>query len=471
MQAHDSSHNSNIAATYVWIVTITKPSLINLRQPSNTPQGTVTMKLLPNLLAVAVLSALSAPAFAEVELDVIGGSEITFEGLLQADYNKFNADILNLNGDVPDSVDSDQEMRRAEIVFKGKGPGQWNWVLGYDAKADKFLDVNVGYKFSAFTAVTVGQFKQPNSLEELSSTKNNDFISKAMTTNLQGVARRTGVSLTTGGDNWTLTGSAFGRELTRNLAKGNGYGARFTFAPINEAGNFLHLGLSAVDYDANDLGSATGVVPAFNGGDRARLRVRPDADLSGARLIDSGQFTNADRLRTLGFEAAYVHGPIKLQSEYMTTTVSREQNVADYKVDSWYVYGVWNITGETWGYKSGVVTTGLPNNPAGGTWQLGLRYDKADLNDGFLSPGATPTSAPRVNGVLGGEESNWTAGVNWYWRSNFKFALNYVKVNSSRYIGRTSATYSLDPAFNNRTFNAVVDDNPNILEFRAQVYW
>ena len=38
----------------------------------------------------------------------------------------------------------------------------------------------------------VGQFKQPNSLEELSSTKNNDFISKAMVTNTFGVARRLG---------------------------------------------------------------------------------------------------------------------------------------------------------------------------------------------------------------------------------------------------------------------------------------
>ena len=125
------------------------------------------MKLLPNLLAVAVFSALSAPAFAEVELDVIGGSEVSFEGLIQADYNKFNSDLANLNGDVPDGRESDQELRRAEIILKGKGPGQWTWVVGYDAKADKFLDVNVQYKFTGFTSLTVGQYKQPNSLEEL----------------------------------------------------------------------------------------------------------------------------------------------------------------------------------------------------------------------------------------------------------------------------------------------------------------
>ena len=32
------------------------------------------------LLAAAVLAALSSPALAEIEFDVIGGSEITFEG-------------------------------------------------------------------------------------------------------------------------------------------------------------------------------------------------------------------------------------------------------------------------------------------------------------------------------------------------------------------------------------------------------
>ena len=70
-------------------------------------------------------------------------------------------------------------------------------------------------------------------------------------------------------------------------------------------------------------------------------------------------------------------------------------------------------------------------------WQLGVRYDSVDLNDGA---------------IFGGKEDNWTVGANYYWHSNFKFALNYVMVNSEK--------------------GAVpVEDNPNILEFRAQIYW
>ena len=411
------------------------------------------MNVAPKLLAAAILAALSSPAFAEIEFDVIGGSEISFEGLVQADYYKYNRDVVFLGSTggttAGDGIDTDFGMRRAELVLKGKGPGQWNWVLGYDARADKFLDVNVAYKFSGFTVLKVGQFKQPNSLEELSSTKNNDFIAKAMTTNLQGVARRVGASLTTGADKWSVTGSVFTRELTRNLGQGNGYGMRATWAPVLDTGSILHLGVSLVDYEARDAGSAVGATPVFDGDNRARFRVRPDADLTGARLVDSGQFTDADRIRTVGLEAFWVHGPVKLQSEMMKTDVGRTAH-QDYSFDSFYVSGLWNLTGETWGYKDAVVTTGLPNEPASGMWQLGLRYDKVDLNDGSFTAPST------VTGVLGGEESNWTVGVNWYWRSNFKVALNYVKVSSERY---------------NSTKKLFVEDNPSIIEVRTQLYW
>jgi phosphate-selective porin OprO/OprP len=187
--------------------------------------------------------------------------------------------------------------------------------------------------------------------------------------------------------------------------------------------------------------------------------------------------TNTDRQSTWGAEAMWVHGPFKVQSEYMKTTVERYNNgnanqSRDFSGTSGYVSGVWNLTGETWGYKDGVPTTPLPNEPAKGMWQVGLRYDTIDLNDGFATPAALPTSPSVITGVLGGEMDTWTVGVNWYLRSNFKLALNYVKVDSSRFFGRTpAAPYADDLADNNVVVNRKVDDNPNILEARLQFYW
>ena len=417
-------------------------------------------------LSIALLAALAAPAaHAEVALDVIADSEVSFEGLVQADWNDFDSDFANLNGDGPDGRDSDNELRRAEIVLKGKGPGNFEWVLGYDAKADKYLDVNAKYKLGGNSShyVQVGQFKQPNSMEELSSTKNNDFISKALATNTFGVARRVGAAYRYGAANWGVTASYFSRELTRNLAHGQGFGVRGNWAPVNEKGNILHLGLSYVDMDSD--------------ADTVRLRARPDADLAGQRIVDTGNLLNTDRQSTIGAEAMWVRGPFKLQGEYMQTTVDRYANASplqsnDFDGSSGYVSGLWNVTGETWGYKDGVPTTPLPDNPGFGMWQVGLRFDTIDLNDGNAIAGATPTAASTVNGVLGGEMDTWTVGVNWYWRSNFKFMLNYVKVDSSRYFVRTpAAPYAVNPADNNQLVNRVIEDNPNILEARVQFYW
>ena len=126
------------------------------------------MNLTRSTLALSLLAAIGcfvAPAaHAQVAIDVIADSEVTFEGLVQADMYWYDADFALLNADGPDGRDGDYEMRRAELVLKGKGPGNIEWVMGYDAKADKWLDVNAKYKFggNANHFVQVGQYKQLN---------------------------------------------------------------------------------------------------------------------------------------------------------------------------------------------------------------------------------------------------------------------------------------------------------------------
>ncbi|HWU71733.1 MAG TPA: porin [Pseudoxanthomonas sp.] len=403
------------------------------------------MKLTRCTLAAALLAAIAAPAaHAEIAIDVIGGSEVSFEGLVQADFYKFDTDHIDYGADsaggnsaCSTSTDCDgkdylQELRRAELVLKGKGPGNIEWVLGYDAKDDKFLDVNVKYKIggNGNHFIQVGQFKQPGAtLEELSSTKNNDFVSKSSITNTLGTPRRVGVQYNYGDVNWGLTASYFGRELTRNREHGSGYALRGYWAPVNEAGNIFHIGASYLDKDTD--------------ADALRLRARPMADMVPTRYVDAN-LNRTDRASFVGVEALWVHGPVKLQGEYMKTDVKRYGGVDDFSGDGYYVSGLWNLTGETWGYKAGVPVTNLPDNPDKGLWQLGLRYDTIDLTDGA---------------VVGGKMDSITAGVNWYWRSNFKFMLNYVAVKQKRASGFKLANVTIP------------EDNPNVIEARAQFYW
>jgi phosphate-selective porin OprO/OprP len=391
------------------------------------------MQLSRCTLSFALLAALAAPAaHAEITLDVIGGSEVAFEGLVQADFYRFDYDNFVYDPDNQDGEEYLQELRRAELVLKGKGPGNIEWVLGYDAKDDKWLDANVKYKIggNGNHFIQVGQFKQPGAtMEELSSTKNNDFISKSSITNTLGTARRVGVQYNVGDANWGATASYFGRELTRNREHGSGYALRGYFAPVNESGNVFHIGASYLDKDTD--------------GDQLRLRARPMVDMVSNRFVDTGSSATSagslnnrtDRASTLGAEALWIRGPVKLQAEYMNIDVQRYDGPSDFSGDGYYVSALWNLTGETWGYKGGTPSTGLPSDPGKGMWQLGLRYDAIDLTDGT---------------VVGGEMDSITAGVNWYWRSNFKFMLNYVAVEQQK---------------------GVLEDNPNMLEARVQFYW
>ena len=394
-------------------------------------------------LALAIALLLPSLAHADVTVDVVGGSEVTFEGLLQADGNWFHNDRADLNGNGNNGRDSEFELRRAELILKGKGPSNLEWVVGYDAKADKFLDTNARWKFggNGNHYLQLGQFKQPNSLEELTSTKHNDFISKATITNTYAISRRLGAGYGIGEGNWSLTGTVFGRELTRNLARGDGYALRGTFAPVNGKDRVLHLGLSTARYeaDANSL----------------RLRARPNADLATVRLVDTGEMKDVDTLRSLGAEAMYLQGPLKLQGEYVRARAKRLSH-ADHDSDGFYLSGIWNLTGESWTYKAGVPSLPLPDQPASGLWQVGARFDRIDLDDGRLLPPTTANGAPLVNGVLGGRMDVWTVGVNWYWRSNVRAALNYVKVDSQRYTASAGRW---------------LDDTPSIVEARLQYYW
>ena len=375
-------------------------------------------------LALAAACVLAAPvAHAGVDIGTVAGSEVSFEGLLQTDGYWYDNDVANLDADAGDGSDTDFGLRRAELVLKGKGPGAFDWTIGYDASGDgKFLDVYGRYKLGGGLSpyLQVGQFKQPSSLEELSSTKNNDFIAKALVTNTFAVSRRLGVGTGLSGNDWGLTGSMFSRELTRGRAHGPGYGVRAWWAPVNGDGNLLHLGVSHVDHDTD--------------ADTLRLRARPGADMAN-RLVDTGTFTDTDRVATTGFEALWARGPVKLQGEYMRSQVSRLGTAGDFTGTGGYVSGVWNVTGETWGYKAGTPSTPKAAEPGEGLWQVGLRYDTLELDDGA---------------VAGGSLDTLTAGVNWYWQKNFKFALNYVKVSSDR--------------------RGIADD-PSILEARLQLHW
>ncbi len=378
----------------------------------------------PSLLLAIAAASFALPAQAQVKLGTVLGMDITTDGMLQVDGNWYDNDVADLDGR-DDGRDRATGIRRSEFGIRGKAPGGFDWVVAYDFEAEKFLDTNIGFSFPARAdgsthRLQLGQFKQPHSLEELSSSKNNDFIAKAAATATFATGRRLGVGYAYEARDLGASLSWFGRELTDGQAEGAGFAARGYWAPVNAEGNVLHLGLSRVDRDTAD--------------DSLRLRARPNADFSAVRVVDTGGFTDADRIATTGLEAMWIRGPIKLQGEVHHVDVERLVT-GNYSGSGGYASAVWNVGGETWGYRGGLPRTASPGEDRFGMWQLGLRYDRLDLDDG---------------GVAGGRMDAWTVGANWYWRKHLKLMLNYVRVDSER---------------------AGVADDPDIVEARVQVHW
>ena len=388
-------------------------------------------------LPLALLAILTAAplARAEVPLGTVAGSRIGFEGMLQADTYWFDNDLADLGGD------STSGMRRAELVLKGKGPGSFDWVVGYDAKSEKWLDVNLGWKSASGHQLQLGQFKQPLGLEELTSSKHNDFIAKAAVTSTWALSRRLGAGYAVSGKSWSLRAAAFTRELTRDNAMGDGVALRGAWTAIHGKDHTLHLGIAHARYDAELAGTP----------DAQRWRARPQADMAVVRLVDTGILVGADDVQTTGLEAMWLQGPIKLQAEAMRS-ITRRHGAAAFTGEGGYASALWNLTGGAFGYKAGVPTTPSPAAPTRGMLQLGLRYDSLDLDDGHVVTSPVTT----VAGVLGGRMQAWTVGANYYWRSNLKLALNYVSASSRKYnVGLQSHRH----------------DDPDAVELRAQLHW
>ena len=217
---------------------------------------------------------------------------------------------------------------------------------------------------------------------------------------------------------WSVSASWFDRELTRNEAEGQGVAARGTWAPVRADGRLLHLGLSASRRDAPD--------------DGIRLRARPNMDLADIRLLDTGAMPDARRATTVGAEAMWIQGPVKVQAEWFESTVDR-RSADDFDASGGYASVVWQPGGQSWGYAEGVPRTPGAGDGRGGLWQLGIRYDRLDLDD----PGA---------GIAGGTMDVWTAGVNWYYGENLKLALNYVDADTHRDAGAPLGWLAIDPA-------------------------
>lgn len=335
------------------------------------------------------------------------------------------------------------EFRRLRLFAKGTVWDNWHYKLQYDFAGEgeikdayiKYtgLDQHLGFPLD----ITVGQFKEPFSLEELTSSKYITFMERALP-NALAPGRNAGVALSSRGKlmdgGWTAAVGWFGRgfdddEVGGGFDESTAVTGRITFAPIATKTEVLHFG-GAGSYRSYDT----------NAGQILRVRERPESHIADVRMVDTGKFS-AGNTMTWNFEAAGVYGPFSIQGEYMHQVATDVNRTAqDSRFTGWYAYASYFLTGESRNYKvkKGAFGRVKPNSIVGqggwGAWEFAVRYSNLDLEG--------------MPGGNGHQEDNITIGMNWYATPSIRFMANYILTDTS---------------------NPIFMDDPEIFQLRAQI--
>jgi phosphate-selective porin OprO/OprP len=225
-------------------------------------------------------------------------------------------------------------------------------------------------------------------------------------------------------------------------------------------GYSLHIGGDVEWLYSPPVGPATLAAPGkrtLTLSDRPELRIDPTA------ILTTGSIANVSHAEVYSVEAAAGWGPLFFQGEYFWYVINREvpSNVAPATASSslnfngGYAEASWTITGESRPYipatgAYGRINPQNPVNPGGtgwGAWEIAARYSVMNLNDQVGQP----------FGIAGGQQTVFTAGLNWYVNNNIMFKLNYLHGSIDKTAFAVNATNAnLVPAGNvGANFDAV----------------
>jgi phosphate-selective porin OprO/OprP len=368
-------------------------------------------------------------------------------GRVMADYIATDSDKTRLT--------SGFELRRARLGFEAQLWKRWIGKLEADLAENEvdIKDAYIGYKdkTAGGTAwwVKAGQSHFPSGFSTLSSSKYMTFMNRPIYADGEiQLARHMGLAAFLGGERWTAHAGIFGRavgDTNEDCNEGTECddpfyaGLRVTGVPfMQDATHLWHIG-GSIQY-RNPNGNTIDIDQRD-----AVIHLISNKNLN-------ADFTSlADNAFGWGLETAAVWGPAHMKAEYVTLDVDLEpagtaaigQSSTD--LDAWSVDIGFFLTGESKNYETknaqwgSIKPKGIVGKGGIGAWEVGLRYEEADYNDGV---------------DINGEMHLLTAGLNWYVNNTMRLMANYV----------TTLNY-------NEPGNAKDGDEPSAFMIRGQIYW
>jgi phosphate-selective porin OprO and OprP len=363
-------------------------------------------------------------------------------GVFQADAVLFNQN--EANRDAVGYIENGADFRRARLGVRTALANNMNAFMQMDFAAQgrpSFTDVWVEWTdLPVLGNVRVGQWKQPFSLEVVSSFRYTTFMERSVLFQAFTPFRHIGVGAYNHRDDlmgtWAVSLIRTGQDQygdSLSTAGGNGVVGRITrLAWYDEAEgrSYLHYGggyfLNVPPHHAHRFRT---IPEIFVGENRANGIGTAGFPVPGVFdgtpfFVDTGPLPGVEHVQTFGLEGLLIHGPLSIQAEAMTALVDRSASPTATLSGS-YVQAGYFLTGEHRPYDrvAGAIDRVKPfedfflvNAGTGpcygkGAWELALRWSYIDLNGGD---------------IRGGSMNDLTAGVNWYCNPYSKVVFNFV---------------------------------------------
>jgi phosphate-selective porin OprO and OprP len=199
----------------------------------------------------------------------------------------------------------------------------------------------------------------------------------------------------------------------------------------------LHIGANAgYTFKPRTAGNDEGISLS----DRPELRVDPTSFLA------TGNIDNVTSGDVLGAEAAFAWQNAFLQGEYFHYDLDRAStNGGDLNFDGGYIEASYSFGGRRrYNPATGAYTGVIPEEPLSlsmGSWgavELAARYSVVDLNDG---------SATSKTAVLGGKQTVYAVGINYYPNLNMRFMLDYLHGKNEVPTGAVTSNLGADMSY------------------------
>lgn len=320
------------------------------------------------------------------------------------------------DGSTDSGLGFSNEARAIRLGVEGTVPGGFGYKLEVDF-ADNEVEVTdavLTYNPTSKLGLVLGQHKNFQSLDELTSGRFTSFIERAAFTDAFNFERRVGLSAGYGAGDFLLQAGVFTDNIgdLANSGDADGLGdennalsvdARAVYAPkLGKAQ--LHLGASAHvrdngDTDENDV--------------TTRYRQRPLVHTTNTRFLATPELS-VEKETDYGLEFAAISGPLHAAGEVHWLKADVTDPGASPTFFGGYGELGYFLTGETRGYKGGQFDRTKVLKPLGdgglGAFQINLRYDHLDLDD---------------EGIRGGRQAGYLASLVWIPQDYVRFMLNY----------------------------------------------